>query len=60
MEQKPQVRILHHLCEVLLVVPCSTGNPLMDLMSVPDNNAWSRVDYFIISYVQYSQVDMNP
>ena len=47
-------------CEVLLVVPRSTGNPLMDLMSVPDNNAWSRVDYFIISYVQYSQVDMNP
>ena len=39
MEQKPQVRILHHLCEVLLVVPRSTGNPLMDLTSVPDNNA---------------------
>ena len=38
MEQKPQVRILHHLCEVLLVVPRSTGNPLMDLMPVPDNN----------------------
>ena len=27
------------ICEVLLVVPRSTGNPLMDLMSVPDNNA---------------------
>ena len=60
MEQKPQARILHHLCEVPLVVPRSTGNPLADLMPVPDNNAWCRVDYFIISYVQYSQVGMNP
>ena len=25
-------------CEVLLVVPRSTGNPLMDLMPIPDNN----------------------
>ena len=32
----------------------------MDLMPVPDNNAWCRVDYFIIPYIQYSQVDMNP
>ena len=39
-----QVRILHHLCEVLSVVPRSTGNPLMDLMPVPDNNAWCIVD----------------
>ena len=31
-------------CEVLLVDPRSTGNPLMDLMSVPDNNTWCRVD----------------
>ena len=26
-------------CEVLLVVPRSTGDPLMDLTSVPDNNS---------------------
>ena len=26
------------MCEVLLVVPRSTGNPLMDLTPVPDNN----------------------
>ena len=31
MEQKPS-------SEVLLVVPRSTGNTLMDLMPVPDNN----------------------
>ena len=31
-------------CEVLLVVPRSTGNPLMDLTSVPDNNSWCIVD----------------
>ena len=30
---------LEPTCEVLLVVPHSTGNPLMDLMPVPDNNA---------------------
>ena len=37
-------RLCSSSCEVLLVVPRSTGNPLMDLMSVPDNNAWCRVD----------------
>ena len=31
-------------CEVLSIDPRSTGDPLMDLMSVPDNNAWYRVD----------------
>ena len=29
----------HNECEVLSVVPRSSGNPLMDLTPVPDNNA---------------------
>ena len=42
-ERKSKAKVTR-LCEVLSIDPRSTGDPLMDLMSVPDNNAWCRVD----------------